>query len=758
MGYSFSPIKSVRSWFTGVLPLVYDEALSYYEQISKFTDKLNEVISTTNELGESLASIVGGGKDYYINVTNPGGNFKALVGDGNTDNTEAFQALANIENAVLFFPAGVYATKSVTCKCDIVGAGALNTQILCLNDNSTKAGIIMTGNSNIYHIGINGNKGGQSEQKACLSLNDGGMAFGVRCYNGIIGSTIDGDNCEFMGQVERCTTTVKLTGNRNLVILAEDINGVVNSGHNSNIITNYRFQILPDTFSATADTVNINSNKSTTVKGSTVGITATNGATVNGDTVGITATNGASVSGRTVSAVASNAIGLIGDNTVTIASNNVSITSTNPLKYRTPTTFNSYFDYVPITGTDNKEYRVLIATDKTGNIAGGNNVTTYGATGDGKADDTQAIKDALSDNSGKSVYFPAGTYLISSTITIPDHTTIYGDGASSVIKASTSFSGECMLTTRIYTTAVNNEDYGYITIKDLAIDGSAATDYTASLADNSNFTGNWDGLKIGGFAATFLNVSVYNIPNTGVELSNNRTSGYSMPRGEVFFSDVSIKYCGYHGLHLENGSHDGEYVNCIIATNSIKSHNSYSNLVVSGNNANGRFTNCHFFADYGNYKPQFSVLLEDGGALSRFTSCDIEGAANANLSCGASNSMFINCNLYAAFGNTLGYLASPCTFVGCLFGGKAGEASGNLPQLFTFRDITSTPLNDICIKSCVICDGRSPIFSYIPGTNVNHWTIDVTGSSTVNPLDTSVIPDSWVVSWNGSFPTAKFSK
>ena len=367
MGYSFSPIKSVRSWFTGVLPLVYDEALSYYEQIAKFTDKLNEVISTTNELGESLASIVGGGKDYYINVTNPGGSFKALVGDGNTDNTEAFQALANIENAVLFFPAGVYATKSVACKCDIVGAGALDTQILCLNDNSTKAGIIMAGNSNIYHIGINGNKGGQSEQKACLSLNDGGMAFGVRCYNGIIGSTIDGDNCEFMGQVERCTTTVKLTGNRNLVILTEDTNGVVNLGHNSNIITNYRFQILPDTFSVITNTVNIGSNKSVTVKGDTVGITATNGATVKGDTVDITATERASVNSETLDITCNAKVAVVAPN-VSLDGENISISSPSHLKYETPEKYNDYFDSIKFKAPDNSLYDVLVASDKTEQI------------------------------------------------------------------------------------------------------------------------------------------------------------------------------------------------------------------------------------------------------------------------------------------------------------------------------------------------------------------------------------------------------
>lgn len=50
------------------------------------------------------------------------------------------------------------------------------------------------------------------------------------------------------------------------------------------------------------------------------------------------------------------------------------------------------------------------------------NVVDYGATGDGTTDDTAAIQSAITAaaNSGQSVFFPNGTYYVTSTITIPE--------------------------------------------------------------------------------------------------------------------------------------------------------------------------------------------------------------------------------------------------------------------------------------------------------------------------------------------------
>jgi hypothetical protein len=60
-------------------------------------------------------------------------------------------------------------------------------------------------------------------------------------------------------------------------------------------------------------------------------------------------------------------------------------------------------------------------------------VKDFGAVGDGTTDDTTAIQAAINSGAG-AVYFPAGTYLTSNIIYLVANQTLYGDGASSIIK------------------------------------------------------------------------------------------------------------------------------------------------------------------------------------------------------------------------------------------------------------------------------------------------------------------------------------
>jgi len=73
------------------------------------------------------------------------------------------------------------------------------------------------------------------------------------------------------------------------------------------------------------------------------------------------------------------------------------------------------------------------------NLHTGSNVKYYGAVGDGVADDTEAIVEAIEANRRGCVYFPPGTYLITSTIDIIDHVQIRGcEHRFTVIRSSVS--------------------------------------------------------------------------------------------------------------------------------------------------------------------------------------------------------------------------------------------------------------------------------------------------------------------------------
>lgn len=63
-------------------------------------------------------------------------------------------------------------------------------------------------------------------------------------------------------------------------------------------------------------------------------------------------------------------------------------------------------------------------------------VKDFGAVGNGIADDTTAFQNAV--NSGtSSVYVPAGSYILTNEITVPDGVTIYGDGWGSFVEQTT---------------------------------------------------------------------------------------------------------------------------------------------------------------------------------------------------------------------------------------------------------------------------------------------------------------------------------
>jgi hypothetical protein len=76
-----------------------------------------------------------------------------------------------------------------------------------------------------------------------------------------------------------------------------------------------------------------------------------------------------------------------------------------------------------------------VATTVQAKLREGRSVKDFGAVGDGVANDTaeiQAAVDALAD--GESLYFPKGTYLITTTITINKPITLHGDGQGTILK------------------------------------------------------------------------------------------------------------------------------------------------------------------------------------------------------------------------------------------------------------------------------------------------------------------------------------
>lgn len=106
----------------------------------------------------------------------------------------------------------------------------------------------------------------------------------------------------------------------------------------------------------------------------------------------------------------------------------------------------------------------------------GVSVTLFGALGDGITDDTAAIQLAIDKavSSGvRSVYLPAGTYLVSSTngsgaLQISSALTIYGDGPSTIIKLKSGSTG-------FVVHAYSATPFTGFVLRDLVVDGNSVT-------------------------------------------------------------------------------------------------------------------------------------------------------------------------------------------------------------------------------------------------------------------------------------------
>jgi len=106
------------------------------------------------------------------------------------------------------------------------------------------------------------------------------------------------------------------------------------------------------------------------------------------------------------------------------------------------------------------------------------NVKFFGAKGDGVTDDTTTIQRCISACYGKTVFFPKGTYCVSSTITINSQINIIGDG---FLKDQYSFSG---------TTFVNAHN---TVIKNI---GTALTGGVVSVETNTTSTDKTSGVNM----------------------------------------------------------------------------------------------------------------------------------------------------------------------------------------------------------------------------------------------------------------------
>ena len=110
-------------------------------------------------------------------------------------------------------------------------------------------------------------------------------------------------------------------------------------------------------------------------------------------------------------------------------------------------------------------------------------VKDFGAVGNGSTDDTTAIQAGLTACTGKELYFPAGTYIVSTTLTVKTKTTLVGDGINkSILKLASGASASASMLTNFTISGTANVYYDTdIEVTGLTFDGNSNATRTSEL-------------------------------------------------------------------------------------------------------------------------------------------------------------------------------------------------------------------------------------------------------------------------------------
>lgn len=226
---NFTEVKQLCYWVQHVLPLVYDDSLSFMELLGKVTKKLNELIVNNNKLPDFIAELIkeyiSSGAiekvlaevlaDYMLNVKFPPAGLTPAKGDGSADDTEAIQGCIdyafNHGGMAVYFPSGKYLTQPLTLKnkATLFGQDRYST-ILVMKGGATTA--MFTGEVDeltLTGLGFDGNMDIQVNNVNLFDITVGSaiitnalLTDGYTLLNAVVNKDLQLDNIIFDHAVE----------------------------------------------------------------------------------------------------------------------------------------------------------------------------------------------------------------------------------------------------------------------------------------------------------------------------------------------------------------------------------------------------------------------------------------------------------------------------------------------------------------------------------------------------------------------------
>lgn len=447
---TFNPVTKLGYWCQKVLPLVYDDSLSYYELLCKVTAKLNELIENNNQLPDYIRQLIieylNGDviknilsqviANFILNVKYPPAPIPPAVGDGNTDDTATFRqclTYAVAHNMALYIPSGNYLVQSLTMPSGIAlfGSSRHNSKITLKGGSSTPLLSGTPSNITITNLAFNGNGDVQTSNLPLISLigsnwvldnltlADGSILLDLTTTTGNVSLT----NIQML---RANATHMSITGTAQVSadnISCESLSGLyadtsiiinVNDSSFTNLFLN---ATVPTGIRVSGSRNNIQGVISNAV--TPYVITGQNNTFLqNGDTFQSSLSHDANVS-------AANLI-LNMSSGITLNSSTLTLNPTNPIVYSKPLPLSPSFNYVPFTSKSGDPYNVLVAKDYPPDIW--YDIRNFGAKGDGTTDDTAAFVSAVNSvPNGAIIFVPIGKYPISTVPITSKRLTFLGE-------------------------------------------------------------------------------------------------------------------------------------------------------------------------------------------------------------------------------------------------------------------------------------------------------------------------------------------
>lgn len=194
------------------------------------------------------------------------------------------------------------------------------------------------------------------------------------------------------------------------------------------------------------------------------------------------------------------------------------------------------------------------------------NAQQYGATGNGTTDDTAAIQQAINvaaNTNGSAVFFPNGTYIITS-LTYPGNISLLGSGDADGgtifrVKAGTALTGPVIASASWNNNATTCG--GPVRIADIQIDGNGATSGTGA-----------HGLVAMNYWSSFERISIYSVAGDGFQFTAHAKNGIHITNScvEPKINRLQVRNVGGAGIHINddgttlNSCTDGFLQDCIV--------------------------------------------------------------------------------------------------------------------------------------------------------------------------------------------------